>query len=286
MERSTLLAEQPISGSGTPPTPVPGHPHPVSAWSRAATGAILCILTWEAGVAAGIQSLPILRGPHGLPLAALLGALLGLTAARRLLWIFAGLVAAALLVIGYTPVMDAPMRSLVRADGLQPADAAVVLSSDLFQDGSLPAAAQSRLLRGRDALREGYARQLVLTRLVPPKPSALPAVREEMQRLRFDFPVVETPEAVTDTHDEALAIARMCRERNWPRIILVSDPSHMRRAAAVFEGAGVPVLCAPGSARDYSPTHLDSPRARIDAFRDWLHEVVGYQVYRLRGWIH
>jgi uncharacterized SAM-binding protein YcdF (DUF218 family) len=263
----------------------PKAPHSHTFLKNAASGAVLGVLAWEAGVSAGVQALPFLRGPHGLPLAALVGALLGLTRARVVMWWFGGVVAATLLLVGYTPWIDGAFRSLLREDPLQPTEAVVVLSSDIFRDGGIPAAAQSRLLRGFEVIRQGYGRRLVVTHLPPPKPSYVPAIREQMQRLGLQFPIEETPEPVWDTHDEAVAVSRLARERGWSRVILVSDPSHLRRAAAAFEKAGVGVLCAPGAARNYNPRRLQGPQARVEAFRDWLYEVVGFQVYRMRGWI-
>ena len=273
------------SGISNPHTPIHPHPHTPQRWRNAASGAVLGVLAWEAGVYAGVQALPFLRGPHGLPLAALIGALLGLTRARVVMWWFGGLVAVTLLLVGYTPWIDGAFRSLIREDPLQPTEAVVVLSSDIFRDGGIPAEAQNRLLRGYEVIQQGFGRRLVVTHLPPPRPSYVPAIREQMRRLALRFPVDEVSQPVWDTHDEAVAVARLARERGWSRVILVSDPSHLRRAAAAFEKAGVPVLCAPGAARNYNPRRLRGAQARIDAFRDWLYETVGFQVYRMRGWI-
>lgn len=273
------------SAASTLPTPTPPYSRTSQRWRDAASGAVLGVLAWEAGVYAGVQALPLLRGPHGLPLAALLGALLGLTRARVVMWWFGGVVAATLLLVGYTPWINGAFRSLIREDPLQPTEAVVVLSSDIFRDGAIPAEAQNRLLRGYEVIQQGFGRRLVVTHLPPPKPSYVPAIREEMQRLGLRFPVEEVPGPVWDTHDEAVAVARLARERGWPRVILVSDPSHLRRAAAAFEKAGVQVLCAPGAVRNYNPHHIWGPQARVEAFRDWLYETVGFQVYRMRGWI-
>jgi uncharacterized SAM-binding protein YcdF (DUF218 family) len=68
-------------------------------------------------------------------------------------------------------------------------------------------------------------------------------------------------------------------------VILVTQPWHMRRAAGVFEKAGLKVICTPCVEGHYDLTNLDSPSPRLLAFRDWAHEAIGYQVYRLRGWL-
>jgi uncharacterized SAM-binding protein YcdF (DUF218 family) len=88
-----------------------------------------------------------------------------------------------------------------------------------------------------------------------------------------------------NTHDEALAVAKLVHQRGWDRIILVTDSWHMRRAAAVFQKAGVKVICSPCQERLYDLEKLEDPQDRLEAFRDWLHEEVGFEWYRLRGWI-
>jgi uncharacterized SAM-binding protein YcdF (DUF218 family) len=104
-----------------------------------------------------------------------------------------------------------------------------------------------------------------------------------MQALGLDYPVDEVG-PVFNTHDEAVAVAALARQRGWHRVILVTHLWHMRRAAAVFEKAGLPVLCAPCDEAQYDLKALNTSDARLHAFRDWLHEIVGIAVYRLRGW--
>jgi uncharacterized SAM-binding protein YcdF (DUF218 family) len=93
-----------------------------------------------------------------------------------------------------------------------------------------------------------------------------------------------------DTWDEARHVADLVRERGWKRVILVTSASHMRRAEATFLTAGVPVEPV---ACDF--TRLGIPfKGAFDPFpwengfalmEVWLHENIGWQVYRQRGWI-
>jgi uncharacterized SAM-binding protein YcdF (DUF218 family) len=100
----------------------------------------------------------------------------------------------------------------------------------------------------------------------------------------LDYPIENAGE-VADTHDEAMAVARLAHERQWDTVILVTSPWHMRRASAVFEKAGVRVLCSPSVEGKYDMDMLNRPHGRLRAFSDWLHEAIGYEVYRWRGWI-
>jgi uncharacterized SAM-binding protein YcdF (DUF218 family) len=221
---------------------------------------------------------------HGFGLAALTGALIGATRLRFLLWGAGGAAAAALIVIGYTPLIVPHVRGLVRSDPLRPVEAVVVLSSDIEKSGALTPIAQGRLLRGYELLRQGYAKRLILTRLYPPKGSYVPAVSAQMRNLGLDFPIMETG-AVWNTHDEALEVRELARKKGWSEVILVTDPTHTRRAAATFEKEGVRVLCSPCLPRLYDLPTLETPMERIFAFRDWFYEATGWVVYRLRGWV-
>jgi uncharacterized SAM-binding protein YcdF (DUF218 family) len=101
----------------------------------------------------------------------------------------------------------------------------------------------------------------------------------------FSIPVEEAAGFVTSTHDEAVAVARLARQRGWERVILVTDATHMRRAAANFEKAGLHVLCSPCAPRDYQLPAPATPGQRRRAFRDWLYETYQYQTNRLQGWV-
>jgi len=250
---------------------------------RALAGGVLGILTGATAANLGIQQIRPFRTEYVVLYAGLAGLGLALTRARRLGWLLAALVAAGFALVAYTPLIDGAVRARVRRDPLRPVEAAVVLSTGIHGNGGLTSASQRRLLGGYRALRAGQARRLVLSR-IRGRPSYLPAVRAQMRLFGFAYPVEEVG-PVADTHDEALAVARLARERGWPRVILVTDPIHTSRAAAVFEKAGLPVLCAPADPLVYDPERLDGPSDHLWAFQDWLREAIGEQVYRLHGWL-
>jgi len=186
--------------------------------------------------------------------------------------------------IAGTPLVRPAALTLIERDSLGPADAVVVLSSDIQNSGEPTTIAFERIIRGLEVLRSGNAPLLVLTRLQVREQSYVPAVRAQMRRLGLEYPILET-ERVRNTHDEALAVAAIARERGWRRIVLVTSALHSRRAAATFRKAGVPVLSAPSVEHGFDLSRLESPRDRIEAFKSWLHEAAGYEVYRRRGWL-
>lgn len=209
--------------------------------------------------------------------------ILVLSRLRWIPWAAAAVVAGTWTVVSYTPLMAHVIPGLLRQDSLPRLEAVVVLSSDIQRDGDLTVQAQQRLIHGFGLVRQGFGKRLVLTRL-PRKLSYVPAVEKQCRELGISLPVEETAE-VNNTHDEALQIRELARRRGWPAVILVSDPTHMRRAAATFEKAGVKVYCSPCVEEAYDVDDLTKPGDRLDAFRSWFHEVIGYEVYRMRGWI-
>jgi uncharacterized SAM-binding protein YcdF (DUF218 family) len=270
------------SSHETPPAHKTGEGR--RAWSRAAQGFILGTLGWMVAHQLNLHGgLPYLAKADGdLLLIGLLAAVLSLTRLRPLLWFLSGALCLATLFIAYTPWIDAPFRSLVERDPPRPCEAVVVLSADVFEDGSLNRIAYDRVIRGIQLVRQGYAKRLVLTRLPLKRKSSVPAVKRELRALRFDIPIDEVG-PVRNTHDEALAVKALAQERGWQELLLVTSPSHTRRARATFLKAGVPVLVQPCDERRFDLDALPHPEDRLAAFRDWLYEATGWQIYRLRG---
>ena len=230
----------------------------------------------------GIGALIGFKDPVLLP--AIFGVLIALTSARVCLRLITGILLVVTLLIGYTPLIVPMMRVLRRTDQLHNCPAIVVLSSVTYSDGSLSAQAIDRTLHADALLRQGYARELVMDDATGMGGSQIPGVSRQMKMLGLSGTIEDIGPAA-DTHDEALGVARLARQKRWSQVILVTHPWHMRRAAAAFEKVGVSVLCSPCPESDFDLNRLDTPMIRIRAFRDWLHEAVGYQIYRYRGWI-
>jgi len=253
---------------------------------KAATGGILAMLAWVIAGQLGAHTLPLPLGFHQFSGAALVGGLIGVTPLRWILWVVTGLECLLFLVIGYTPLIKAPTQALVRVDALRKADAVVVLSSSVRATGEMDSAFQVRVLHGYEVIRQGFAPRLVVTRLERriARHSAVPAVKKQLGLLRLDIPIDEVG-PVSNTHDEATQVAQLVGERGWKRVILVSDPTHMRRAGATFARAGVTVIRSPCRNPDYDLVNIRHAGDRLRAFQDWFHETLGYVEYRRRGWL-
>ena len=94
-----------------------------------------------------------------------------------------------------------------------------------------------------------------------------------------------------DTHDEALKVRALARERGWQRVLLVTSANHMRRAAATVRHTGLEVTPAPCNfltsvSTGETPWVPGVPGS--DGFVKmgvWLHEEVGWLMYWRRGWL-
>ena len=94
-----------------------------------------------------------------------------------------------------------------------------------------------------------------------------------------------------DTHDEAVSVAALAAQHGWKRVALVTSAYHMTRSKAVFEKAGTVIVPVPCNYVSLPMRHrhlswLEVPKAATIAdFDVWMHEIVGWWVYRLRGWV-
>jgi uncharacterized SAM-binding protein YcdF (DUF218 family) len=94
-----------------------------------------------------------------------------------------------------------------------------------------------------------------------------------------------------NTHDEAIHFRELADEKKWKRVLLVTSGWHMKRAEAVFRGAGVdviPVGCDFESVGSVPHLKANGIVPKLGGFRAldiYLHETVGWYVYRARGWI-
>ncbi len=252
-------------------------------------GAAVGVFLWLAAYVLGFGVIPELRWLDAewwaAPAAALLGGAVGATRGRCVL-VAAGALAALLIVaVTASPVTGALLPGVIRIDPLRKAAGIVVLTGEVRDDGEPGADTAQRLMHAYELLRAGYADVLVVTRQAPPKPSHRAMVEKHMRRLGFRWALLEPERPVRNTHDEALAVAELARKQGWSDVLLVTQPTHSRRAAAVFEHAGVRVISSPCPEERYDLRAPRTPSARLAAFEDLLRELVGTEVYRLRGWI-
>lgn len=195
-----------------------------------------------------------------------------------------------LLVVAYTPIVRGQTSRFIRNDPLPVgADAVMVLSAGISDEGLISPAAADRLIKGLELVRSGAAPVLVVTREAYFVGGHIVSSRQDQERI-----VALTPNGLShmivagvthSTRDEALRARDLFRARKWKRIVVVTSPMHTRRACAAFEKVGVTVSCAASEVRDFSFKALDTPYDRVAAFQLWLYETAGTIRYRQLGWI-
>ena len=176
---------------------------------------------------------------------------------------------------------------LARKDELRKADAVFVLASGLQRDGELTTSSMSRLLRGLEIIGEGWTSRLILTELANPYPRYREAAEPLIDHLGLEVDITSLG-PVRNTHDEAVIVSEKARSLAFERIIVVTSPSHTRRACAALENEGATVICVPSQQIRFDFENLERTwelDSRLRAFGTLLHERVGLFYYRMRGWI-
>jgi uncharacterized SAM-binding protein YcdF (DUF218 family) len=219
-----------------------------------------------------------------MPLGAAAGALLWLTPARRAVAALVIVLSVIWLTVAFSPACTWMARGLVRRETPRRADAVFVLSSEMQRDGEPTDSALARLVHGLELIGQGHADVLVLSEIRHEGGSYATFARELLADLRLQ-PELAVVGPVRNTHDEAVDVARLARERGWHTILLVTSPTHSRRASATFERAGLAVISSPCAETRYDLENLRHPGDRVTAFGQVIHEHLGLWVYRRRGWI-
>jgi len=215
--------------------------------------------------------------------AAAVGVLFWRTRLRPVLLAVAIALAVLWLSVAFTPLAARLARGLTRRDTVGPADAVLVLSSRLQADGEPTTAALSRLVHGLELLGQGLAPRIVLAELPSPSRSYAALARTLMANLGSSHELVSLG-PVRRTRDEAVQVADLCRRQGWHRLLVVTSPSHSRRACAAVERAGMKVICSPSVETEFDVENLDRPVERLRSFRASLHEWLGLWLYERRGW--
>ena len=94
-----------------------------------------------------------------------------------------------------------------------------------------------------------------------------------------------------NTRDEAKRVQALVKERGWQRVIVVTSGFHMKRAEAIFRKLGVSVVPVACDFQGLSELEMRRPFTpfpiiqRVELMNLYLHEKIGWLVYRWRGWV-
>jgi uncharacterized SAM-binding protein YcdF (DUF218 family) len=290
MSDAPVSAESPVpsdtpsapAGAGAAPVPGGGRLGPVLARlpEGLALGAFLGLVVKDLDLAA----LTPFEGPREalVVLVALAAAASWLAGLRRTL-LTACLVAVALwAVVAFTPLCPALASGLVQSEVVEPSDAVLVSAAALSPGEPARGELRSRLLRGVELVARGKAPLLVVF-----QGEAMRAedAAELMELLGVGAEKLVTLPGGGSTHDEAVAVARLSRERSWRLVAAVTSPLHSSRMGAALVRQGVNVVLVPSLETRFDALSLGRASDRVAAFGTVIHEQMGLLVYRLRGWV-
>ncbi len=227
---------------------------------------------------------------YGQLLLLVVGATIAPARAGSVLWLVLGALAAVTCLVSYTPIARPLALTFLRADAesSEAPSAVAVLSGGMTDDGRVNGAALDRLLTGIAEAKRRRIPSLMLSVISRDRPPGRVSSEADQRELVATFAPeldVRFVHNVESTHDEALAFAALARTHGWTRVLLVTSPTHTRRACATVEATGLRVQCTPSHQRDYSLNHLRGPRARQLAFADGIYEVAAMTLYKIRGWL-
>ena len=255
----------------------------------ALSGGIVATLIAVAAYALGVQDL-IRRPDVALYLpAAIIGAVIGPTRLRPLLWIAAGPLTLLVLAVVYTPLVSWLAEPVVRRDPLPTSvDAIATLSQGITPSGQMRSATLDRLLSGLTLTKEIRASALLVSverrsfagHWVSDSADARAVVANYAPPTEVVF-----VDSVFATRTEALRMRDVAWPRGWRSMAVVTSPLHTRRACATFEAMGFKVVCVPALSREYVVPGATNPRDRLHAFRAWIYEAFATATYKSNGWI-
>ena len=259
-------------------------------WRIRVAGALLALAAVQMAATLGVWQAVGMSVTTARLLTLVVGLWLAPTQRGVWLWSLSGAVGLLLLVVSYTPLVVPLAPYFVRrdADSAQTPDAVVVLSGAVTSEGHVMGPALDRLLSGMAEAKRREVPYLALSIVGDESdPTVATSERDQRALARTFAPELQLRfvRHVRSTRDEALAFAALARTQGWRRVVLVTSPTHTRRACATVEATGLPVQCLPAVSRSYSLARLDRAEPRRLAFADVTYEAAAAMLYRLRGWL-
>lgn len=202
----------------------------------------------------------------------------------------AGLAVVAVLsaVVLFTPLIDRTVRWL--DVGRQPtgAGAVVVLGAGIHcGSGQLSATSMARTTEGVRLVHRGLADELVISDNVRSPGGACPSQAEVTRTFVRSLVGRDAPNPIVlrdmrTTRTEARAVARLQRERGWRRVLVVTSPTHTRRALATFRDEGVDAVMVAADEPNFD-LDFNEPSDRVRALAPVVREVAGLVRDRIIG---
>jgi uncharacterized SAM-binding protein YcdF (DUF218 family) len=159
----------------------------------------------------------------------------------------------------------------------EPADAIVVLGASVWSGGAPSPALRERAKRGAQLWLEGKAPHLVGSGAVGAHPPAEGAVIASVA-VAAGVPAgrIVIEDRARSTEDSAIFVRQLANNYGWRRLIVVSDPYHLPRAAWLFRERGFDVQTACSD---------DSVYRRGTLAYQAIREVGGFLFYGATRWL-
>jgi uncharacterized SAM-binding protein YcdF (DUF218 family) len=133
-----------------------------------------------------------------------------------------------------------------QSDRAQKVDAIVVLGAYVKPNGQASNALRNRAMHAARLYHRGLASHVITTGGLGDNPPAEALVSAAILR-RNGVPsnAISSEVTSTSTWENAANAARICREKGWKRVIIVSEPFHLWRATRNFQKHGLTAYASP-----------------------------------------
>lgn len=207
---------------------------------------------------------------------------------RRMLSFASSLIGLALLICVLTPILKPLEDSLDVTTSPVKADVIVALGGGMrCGAGQLEAASLARVVKAVELWRAGYAPRITLSKttgLWPDCPSIAGVAGKIVTNLApSPTPEISVLEDVSNTRDEAERVAVLAKKNGWQRVLVVTSPTHSRRALATFKRLGLNASVVAASEPRFDGA-LRLPYDRLMALPALARELAGLVKYTLFGW--
>jgi uncharacterized SAM-binding protein YcdF (DUF218 family) len=188
----------------------------------------------------------------------------------------------------FTPLLQPIQRFFDVTELPSKADVIVILGGGMHCGSTdLEASSLARTTKGLELWRAGYAKTITIsdtTGLWDNCVSLEQPTRGEISQLEPQNPpeIVVLP-GVKNTRMEAEAVARQAKTRGWKTVLVVTAPSHSKRARATFMQLKLQAFVVSAGEPRYD-TELHLPNDRLNAIPVLAREVAGLVKYTLLGW--
>lgn len=185
------------------------------------------------------------------------------------------------LAVAFTPLPNLLASWLIVSPQIEAAEAIVVLGGGIEDSQTVSLISLGRTIQGIRLYRQGLAPTIVFS---GGKAGQEVAEAAAMASLAAELGVPATAITVetqsNDTWTHALEVARLAQPKGVKKILLVTDPLHMKRASAAFEGVGFRVLPA---SRETALVTAQKPETRLMLMREVSQELLARLYYWIRG---